>query len=448
MPEEPVEMLNLPVRDIKFGERMREKYEGLDTLALDMKSKGVIQPIAVQRLEDGTYLLLAGGRRFSAALLGKIETLPCRVYPPGLDELDRREIELMENVSRKELTWPEQVRLTEEIHRLNVERNGAAAGPSEGHSAADTARLLGVSPMSVSRDRQLVDGIRKYGSELLVAKNKSQALTRLEMLERKEEAHKAVAAVEEKMKYGGIDELRTALINGYFVGDFLEGVKRVPDKVANLVEIDPPYGIALDEIKDGRDNAIMDDYTDVPSEQYEWFLRQVAAETWRLLMASGWVLHWCAAQNVTLVREILEDVGFKVAPIPLIWVKPNIPGQTNQPSMYLGNIYETCVYARKGEAAIYRRGRTNVYTYNVVAHADKIHSTERPVELMKDILDTFLVPGGQIVVPFLGSGNTLLAASNHSCRGFGWDLSPDYRALYVARVQAGEPGKFKSYRTP
>ena len=50
-----------------------------------------------------------------------------------------------------------------------------------------------------------------------------------------------------------------------------------------------------------------------------------------------------------------------------------------------------------------------------------------------------------MMVPFLGSGNTLLAASNCNMTGFGYDLGQEYKNAYLARVQNGEPRKYKSY---
>ena len=49
------------------------------------------------------------------------------------------------------------------------------------------------------------------------------------------------------------------------------------------------------------------------------------------------------------------------------------------------------------------------------------------------------------MVPFLGRGNTLLAAGNLGSTCFGFDLSEEYKNAYIKRVLDGEPGKYKSY---
>ncbi len=84
-----IELLNLPIADIEFKDRARENYKDLDVLAKDIEQKGIIQPIAVMRLTSGKYRLLAGGRRFSAFVLTDKPSIPCRVYPATLTDLDQ-----------------------------------------------------------------------------------------------------------------------------------------------------------------------------------------------------------------------------------------------------------------------------------------------------------------------------------------------------------------------
>jgi len=66
--------------------------------------------------------------------------------------------------------------------------------------------------------------------------------------------------------------------------------------------------------------------------------------------------------------------------------------------------------------------------------------------MIEEVIKTFNTPGGHMMVPFLGSGNTLLAASNLNSTCFGYDLSEEYKNAYLKRVLEGEPGKYKSYQ--
>ncbi len=101
-------------------------------------------------------------------------------------------------------------------------------------------------------------------------------------------------------------------------------------------------------------------------------------------------------------------------------------------------------YARK-ESGLLRRARSNIFDYNGVSATKRIHQTERPIEMMMDILSVFADPGARVLVPFLGSGNTLLAASNLGMQAFGYELSQEYKDSFMLRVHEGSFGKYKSY---
>lgn len=440
-----VELLNIDLPDIDFGDRARKNYKDLDLLAKDFKEKGVISPIAVKRTSEGEkpFLLLAGGRRYSAAVFGDFSSIPARVYPEDLSELDYREIELMENVSRADLDWKEEVWLTEEIHRLKVEQHGEAAGPSEGHSAADTADLMGKSPMSVSRDRQLAAGLEKHGEVLEDAKNRSEALRTLKRLERKEQEAVVSKNIQAEVLKDQGESLKGALVNSYILGDFFEGIKGVPDSAVHAVEIDPPYAIDLKNIKYGKRDDL-ETYNEVDEKDYPEFLENLFQECYRVMFPSSWLICWHAIQYYPLIKSLLEEAGFSVEKIPAVWTK-NGPGQTHNPESRLGSTYEPFIYAKKGNPVIYQAGRSNVFNFKTIHSEHKVHPTERPIEMITEVLKTFCSPGQRVLVPFLGSGNTLLAASNYGMTGFGFDLSEEYRNSFMAKVQNGEPNNYYSY---
>ena len=54
---------------------------------------------------------------------------------------------------------------------------------------------------------------------------------------------------------------------------------------------------------------------------------------------------------------------------------------------------------------------------------------------MQEILQTFAWEGSIIMVPFLGSGATLVAAYREGINGFGWDLQEEYKEMFLAAVE-------------
>jgi site-specific DNA-methyltransferase (adenine-specific) len=91
-----------------------------------------------------------------------------------------------------------------------------------------------------------------------------------------------------------------------------------------------------------------------------------------------------------------------------------------------------------------KQGRLNNFQYRGVAPQIKIHPTERPIEMMEDLLSVFCKPGDLVLVPFLGSGNTILACYNLGLSGVGFDLSQNYKDSFTLRVYGGGP--YKSYK--
>ena len=451
----------IPRTMIDFGDRRREDYGNLEQLANSIKEKGLIQPIAVwQRPEpyvegELPYLLLAGGRRFQATFILGMEDLPCRVFDdPMLDDQLYREIELIENIERKDLSWTEQVRLQKEINELMIAKHGEkiskgnqfSDAPPEGWSQKDTAAMLGRSAGSVSQDIRLAEMMEMI-PQLGEAKNKSDATKLLKKLQTQAVHEELTRRIEEKNATGGLDAEKSKLINSYILRDCLEGIAELPDGCIDIVEIDPPYAIDLKNSKKGMDEAGSqygkDDYNEIDPSAYLPFLRKLYKECYRVMSDHSWLICWYAAEPwQEVIYQALSEAGFSLRRLGGIWAKPN--GQTRQPNIYLGNATEPFYYARKGNPTITRQGRSNVYQYPTVPATKKIHPTERPVELIQDVLSTFGWPGARILVPFLGSGNTLLAASNLKFNGFGFDLTKAYKDGFTLRVGMQAPGMYSS----
>lgn len=448
---EEIELLNIPINDIIFENRARKRYTDLQTLAAKFKEKGVIQPVAVERLEDGKFRLLAGGRRWSAAQFAGLETLPARIYPTGLSNLERREIELMENLDRQNLHHEEEAWLVTEIDNLQKEKHGTAVGPSEGHSSSDTAEMLKVTPATVSRKKKLAAGLKKFGDRLQgQTKNENEAIRLLGKLERQDEEAIIDKRYKEELKTDTGDVVKKRFANAYILGDFFDHVRDLPANNVNIVEIDPPYGIDLkkNKHKSAATNQVkhsLETYTEIEEDKYPEFLKTLFQECYRVMFPASWMICWCGPRWMSTVIEKMGEAGLEVCPIPAIWAKTGTTGQTNQPEKRLGNSYEMFIYGRKGDAPIRIPGKPNLFHARTVFSDHKIHPTERPINLLEDILSIFTTPGGIVMVPFLGSGNTLLACANKGYKGYGFELSEEFRPGFLKRLDDSKIGEYRSY---
>ena len=75
--------------------------EAIAQLAQSIKDQGVLQPILVVPGDNGRYRIVAGERRWRAARLAGLETVPCVVR--DLDIVQQMEIALIENLQREDL---------------------------------------------------------------------------------------------------------------------------------------------------------------------------------------------------------------------------------------------------------------------------------------------------------------------------------------------------------
>lgn len=66
--------------------------------------------------------------------------------------------------------------------------------------------------------------------------------------------------------------------------------------------------------------------------------------------------------------------------------------------------------------------------------ANRIHVTEKPLQLMRDVVQ-ICVPGGRILDPFAGAGTTVLAAVKEGYEAVGIEVTDAYYKLGSDRVR-------------
>lgn len=126
--------------------RLSPDPQGLDGLVESIRSRGVLQPVIVQRRSEGSYELVAGERRWRAARLAGLSTVPAVVRE--VSSADRLEVALIENLQREDLNPIEEAhayqRLSEEFG-LSQEEISRRVGKDRS-SVANQVRLLKLSP--------------------------------------------------------------------------------------------------------------------------------------------------------------------------------------------------------------------------------------------------------------------------------------------------------------
>ncbi len=104
IPEKGEEVIYLDIDRIFPGEQQPRKTfrdDSLKELAASIKEKGVIQPVIVSRVGDGTFRLVTGERRWRATALAGLKKIPALIK--NVASRDSLEIALIENIQREDL---------------------------------------------------------------------------------------------------------------------------------------------------------------------------------------------------------------------------------------------------------------------------------------------------------------------------------------------------------
>jgi len=107
-----------------------------------VQEKGVLQPILVENRDDGSFLILAGERRWRAAKLAGLEEIP--VIVRSFSEQEKLEIALIENIQREDLTPIEEAQAYKRLMEASAqsqEELSARLGKNRS-TVANSLRLL------------------------------------------------------------------------------------------------------------------------------------------------------------------------------------------------------------------------------------------------------------------------------------------------------------------
>ena len=94
----------VPVSKIKANPNQpRREFaaEALNELAESIRQIGIIQPITLRKMDDGTYQIIAGERRWRASQMAGLSSIPA--YIRTADDENMMQMALVENIQREDL---------------------------------------------------------------------------------------------------------------------------------------------------------------------------------------------------------------------------------------------------------------------------------------------------------------------------------------------------------
>ena len=439
-------MSKIKITDIIIEERQRKAMDSPDyvehikSLSESIKKFGLLSPVVL----DDKNVLIAGFTRIQAHMFLGLETIEC-VGMGEVSEIQRKEMELAENVERMDLEWWEESAAIAEIHTMKKIDN-------PDWTMAQTGALVGAATSKVSQSIDLAGALGEDNSP------KEEKTLRSALSKRKtdKQLEKRKAVIAHRAREG---KVLPAVVK---VGDALELIKQEPDESYDAIVTNFPFGVDL-TYKGGK-RPYFDDEMEIID-----LVHGVVQESYRVLKDDSWFVGFFDIRKIThagpaksLYQEMvpilakakhsgeidqeyydylaflltsslgltgwLEQAGFTdVNMLPSIWVKPNkTAGLIGDPRKGLVSSYEALVWACKGEAVLLKQGRQNVFIADTPLPSERLHDVQMPVDLCSHIISMVSLGGGRILDPFAGSGSMGLGALDNQCEFVGYEINPEY----------------------
>ncbi|MCX7767310.1 MAG: ParB/RepB/Spo0J family partition protein, partial [Candidatus Sumerlaeia bacterium] len=194
----------LPINQLHsnpYQPRQKFDEEKLQEMAISIKEKGVLQPILVREIAN-RYEIIAGERRYRAAILAGLESVPVIIVKATNREL--LEMALIENLQREDLNPIEQAqgfKMLQSEFGLSQEEIGERMGISR-EAVTNTMRLLNL-PLEI---RQMIEQGKisaGHGRVLLRLNNdQERIILAQQVIERGISVRELEQMVETKLKRG------------------------------------------------------------------------------------------------------------------------------------------------------------------------------------------------------------------------------------------------------
>ena len=212
--------------------------------------------------------------------------------------------------------------------------------------------------------------------------------------------------------------------------DVLELLKNIEYECVDLVVTDPPYKVISGgkPHKKGQPSGMLSKndgkifkHNDIKPEIW-------IPEIYRVLKEGSHCYIMTNTINLENYLRICRETGFGLHNV-LCWEKNNVT-----PSRWYMKNCEFTLFLRKGKAkTINNVGSKMIHQFDNII-GNKIHPTEKPVELMKFYIANSSNIDDLVFDPFSGSGSTLIAAKELGRKYLGCEIDKEYYDISLNRL--------------
>lgn len=233
--------------------------------------------------------------------------------------------------------------------------------------------------------------------------------------------------------------------------DSFQNYKRYQIPKAQLVIADIPYNLAENayasspswyvggDNKNGESKKAKsaffdtDGYFRIP--EYMHFCSKMLIKEPKEAGKAPAMIVFCAFEQMQQIIEYGKKYGFMKS-YPLVFVK-NYSGQVLKANMKIVGATEYAVVLYRDKLPKFNNNNRmifNWFKWERDTQTPKIHPTQKPVQLLKQLIEIFTDEGDVVIDPCAGSGSTLRACAeiNRSCYGF--EIKKEYYKLAKQKI--------------
>jgi site-specific DNA-methyltransferase (adenine-specific) len=202
-----------------------------------------------------------------------------------------------------------------------------------------------------------------------------------------------------------IEQLNKESENKLICGDALIELEKLDDATIDIVITDPPYGIDYVSNRSEYSDSVTSEGIENDKPEEAFSLLQDACEVLnKKTKADAHFYIFTSWKVYPEFRQIIEK-HFTIKSL-IIWDKGN-HGAGDLEGAW-GNKYEMIIYATKGNRSL-RKRKQDIIPVAKIPSIELIHPTQKPVQLIKELIDASAQKTDTICDPFMGSGSTIKA---------------------------------------
>lgn len=206
------------------------------------------------------------------------------------------------------------------------------------------------------------------------------------------------------------------------LGDCLNVMGDIPDNSIDMVLTDPPYGMNYQSGRRKTKAKLITGDQDIS------FLDDLSRELYRVAKENTAHYIFCSYHNIDKFKQSFEKY-FKIKNI-LTWVKNN--ASMGDLSADFAPKTEFILFLQKGRRNINGKRDSNILEFKKTNN--KLHPTQKPVDMIEFMISKFSDKGDVILDPFMGSGSTAVACINTNRSFIGIEIDNDYFNIAKERV--------------